>query len=237
MQLGLTRMVKDVQKLTGKIALLNRFVARSVDKNISFFKILRKLKDFKWAEECEWALEELKVYLTTPPLLANLKVGERMYIYLAISENAVSSVCISEKGGKQNLMYYVSIMLQGAEKRYLKIEKLALALVTMARKLRPYFQSHPIVVLTNHLWKQVIAKPDVSGRMVKWAVELGEFDIEFQTRTAIKAQVFAYFVVEIVGERQQENQSWFLHVDGSSNVSKGELGYVYKVWEASRSKL
>ncbi|KAL0307646.1 UNVERIFIED_CONTAM: hypothetical protein Sangu_3017800 [Sesamum angustifolium] len=84
---------------------------------------------------------------------------------------------------------------------------------------------------------EVIAKLDVSGRMVKWAVELGEFDIEFQRRTAIKAQVFADFVVEIVSEQQQENQSWFLHVDGSSNVSKGELGYIYKVWEASRSKL
>ncbi|KAL2235091.1 UNVERIFIED_CONTAM: Ribonuclease HI [Sesamum indicum] len=151
-------------------------------------------------------------------------VGETLYVYLAVSDYAVSSVLVREEGGRQSPVYYVSKMLQGAEKKYIQIEKLALALVITARNLRPYFQSHPIVVLTNHPLKQVMAKPDTSGRMVKWAVELGEFDIEFQTRNAIKAQVFADFLVEFAGDQPQKEERWLLHVDGSSTSKNGGAG-------------
>ncbi|XP_011081468.1 uncharacterized protein LOC105164513 [Sesamum indicum] len=131
---------------------------------------------------------------------------------------------VREENGKQNPVYYVSKMLQGAEKKYIQIEKLALALVITTRKLQPYFQSHPIVVLTNHPLKQVMSKPDTSGRMIKWAVELGEFDIEFQTRNAIKAQVFADFLVEFEGEQPEKEERWLLHVDGSSTSKNGVAG-------------
>ncbi|KAL2237224.1 UNVERIFIED_CONTAM: Transposon Tf2-12 polyprotein [Sesamum indicum] len=198
LQLGSPRSIKEVQQLTGNVASLNRFIARSADRNLPFFKILRKVNDFEWNGECEKALQELKLYLTTPSLLSNPMVGEKLYVYLAVSDNAVSSVLVQEEGGKQSPVYYVSKMWQGAEKKYIQIEKLALALVMTSRKLRPYFQSHPIVVLTNHPLKQVMSKPDTSGRMVKWAVELGEFDIEFQTRSAVKAQGPDGVEIEIV---------------------------------------
>ncbi|KAL0355389.1 UNVERIFIED_CONTAM: Ribonuclease HI [Sesamum radiatum] len=90
-------------------------------------------------------------------------------------------------------------MLQGAEKRYTQIEKLALALVITARKLRPYFQSHKIIVLTNHPLGHIMTRPDASGRLGKWAVELGEYDVEYQSRTTVKAQALADFVVEFAG--------------------------------------
>ncbi|XP_011093333.1 uncharacterized protein LOC105173330 [Sesamum indicum] len=224
MQLGSPKSIKEVQQLTGKVASLNRFIARFADRNLPFFKVLRKSNNFEWNEECEQALQELKLYLTTPPLLSNPMIGEKLYVYLAVFDNAVSSVLIREENGKQNPVYYVSKMLQGAEKKYIQIEKLALALVITARKLRPYFQSHPIVVLTNHPLKQVMSKPDTSGRMIKWAVELGEFDIEFQTRNAIKAQVFADFLVEFVGEQPEKEEKWLLHVNGSSTSKNGGAG-------------
>lgn len=66
-------------------------------------------------------------------------------------------------------VYYISKMLQGVEIRYLDIEKLALALIVSARKLRSYFQSHGIIILTNLSLRQVLSKPKVSGRMVKWS--------------------------------------------------------------------
>ncbi|KAL0462488.1 UNVERIFIED_CONTAM: hypothetical protein Slati_0136400 [Sesamum latifolium] len=128
-------------------------------------------------------------------------------------------------GGSKSIPYDPALVSKSDEKRYIQIEKLALALVTTARKLRPYFQSHPIVVLTNHPLRQVMAKPDVSGRLVKWAVELGEFDIEFQTRMAVKAQAFADFMVELSGEQLQEKgEAWMLHVDGYSNTTNGGAG-------------
>ncbi|KAL2252542.1 UNVERIFIED_CONTAM: hypothetical protein Sindi_0048900 [Sesamum indicum] len=111
MQFGSPKSVKDIKTLTGKIATLNRFIARSADCNLPFFKVLRKVKDFEWIEECEKALQELKAYLTTPPLLAIPLVGEKLYIYLAVLDEAVSSVLVREEHGKQSLVYYVSKIL------------------------------------------------------------------------------------------------------------------------------
>ncbi|KAL0385933.1 UNVERIFIED_CONTAM: Retrovirus-related Pol polyprotein from transposon gypsy [Sesamum radiatum] len=216
--------LKDVQKLTGKIASLNCFISRSADKSLLFFKSLGKAKEFKWTKECEQALQSLKQYLATP-LLANPKQGETLFVYLAVSDEAVSSVLVMEQEKTQNPVYYVSKMLQGAEKRYAQIEKLALALVITARKLRPYFQSHKIIVLTNRPLGHIMKRPDASGRLVKWAVKLGEYDVEYQSRTAIKAQVLADFVVEFAGEQVSEVKgAWLLHVDGSSNASNGGAG-------------
>ncbi|XP_011078522.1 uncharacterized protein LOC105162227 [Sesamum indicum] len=82
------------------------------------------------------------------------------------------------------------------------------------------------VVLTNHPLQNVLAQPDTSGRLVKWAVELGEYDIEHQARAAEKAQVLADFVIELSSEPEssQEIGKWILHVDGSSNASLGGAG-------------
>ena len=66
------------------------------------------------------------------------------------------------------------------------MEKLILALVTTARKLRPYFQAHTIEVPTEYPKKQVLHKPETSGRLMKWAIELSEFDIRYKPKTAIK---------------------------------------------------
>ncbi|XP_077232053.1 uncharacterized protein LOC143865834 [Tasmannia lanceolata] len=65
-----------------------------------------------------------------------------------------------------------------------------------ARKLRPYFQAHMIKVLTDQPLRQVLHRPDTSWRLVKWAVELSEFDIRYLPRPAIKAQVLADFVAD-----------------------------------------
>ena len=76
------------------------------------------------------------------------------------------------------------------------MEKLILALVTVARKLRPYFQAHTIEVPTEYPMKQVLHKLETSGRLMKWALELSEFDIRYKPKIAIKGQVLAYFVIE-----------------------------------------
>ncbi|MDD0148514.1 RNase H-like domain-containing protein, partial [Shigella flexneri] len=89
---------------------------------------------------------------------------EPLYLYLAVGDEAVSAVLVREDGTLHKPIYYVSKVLQGPELRYLNIEKLALALVTTAKRLRPYFKSHTVTVLTNYPLRQVLTKPDVSGR-------------------------------------------------------------------------
>ncbi|CAL8136493.1 unnamed protein product [Prunus armeniaca] len=85
---------KEIPSLTGRVAALNRFLSRSTDKCMPFFKALKKGHKDKWDDECEVAFQNLKTYLTSPPLLSKPIPGEDLYIYLAVSDSAVSSVPI-----------------------------------------------------------------------------------------------------------------------------------------------
>ncbi|MCI41022.1 gag-pol polyprotein, partial [Trifolium medium] len=109
--------------------------------------------------------------------------------------------------------------LRGAEVRYQRIERLSLAVVVTARKLRQYFQSHEIVVKTDYPIKNVLRKPDLAGRIVAWSVELSEFDLTSVPRGAIKSQMLADFVLEMSTPPGEEKESpWTLSVDGASNI-------------------
>ncbi|KAL0430558.1 UNVERIFIED_CONTAM: hypothetical protein Sradi_0681800 [Sesamum radiatum] len=102
---------------------------------------------------------------------------------------------------------------------------MALALIINARKLCPYFFSYPVGVRTNTPLKQVLSKPETSGRLVKWAIELSEYDISYLPRTTIKAQALADFVSEMTGSTQEEvpeARPWLLHIDGSSTAQGSE---------------
>ena len=138
--------IKKVQRLTGRIIALSRFVSRVNDKCQPFFQVLKKA--FQWDTKCEEAFSALKTYLSSPPILVSPIEGELLSLYLAVSDFSTSVVLIRDKERVQHLVYYCSRALRGAEERYLRMEKLILALVTAARKLCPYFQAHTIEVPT-----------------------------------------------------------------------------------------
>ena len=148
--------VKELQTLTGRIVALSRFVSRLGERCLPFFKTLRKAQRFNWDEDCQVAFDQLKEYLASPPLLSSPKTGEELFLYLSVSAGAVSVVLVREDDGLQRPIYYVSRVLLDAETRYQELEKMAYALVIAARKLRPYFQAHTIVVLTNAPLRQVL---------------------------------------------------------------------------------
>ena len=113
------------------------------------------------------------------------------------------------------------------------MEKLILALVTAARKLCPYFQAHTIEVPTEYPMKQVLHKPEVSRRLMKWAIELSEFDIRYKPKTTIKGQVLADFVMEFtpmeLAQTTHEKDDlpiWKLSVDGASNAQGSRAGLI-----------
>ena len=135
--------------MAGKVAALSRFVSKTAERCLPFFKALRQHKNFHWDEECQKSFLELKEYLSQPPLLVNPKQGDILLLYLAVTPMAVSSVLVREENTIQRPVYYTSRRLQGAEARYSKIEKMLFALVISARRLRPYFQAHTIIVLTD----------------------------------------------------------------------------------------
>ena len=189
LEISSPRMTKEVQSLTGRVAAFNRFISKATDKCLPFFKTLKKA--FTWTEECETTFQELKHYLSNPPFLSPSKEGEDLFLYLAVSVTAVSAALIREENKVQLPLYYVSQAFQGAEARYPRIAKITFALIVALRKLRPYFQANPIIVMTDQPIKKAMNKPKAAGRMVQWAIELSQFDIEYHPQTTIKTQALA----------------------------------------------
>ncbi|KAM1483810.1 hypothetical protein ACFXTO_035939 [Malus domestica] len=163
---------KDIQSLTSKVATLTRFISKATDRCAPFFKALKGSKKYiTWTDECVEAFKNLKDYMSKAHMLSK-----------------------PEDGNVERPVYYASKALQDAETRYSNIEKLALALVMSARKLRLYFQAHSIIVLTNHPLRQILQSLDTFGRMIKWVIALGEFDIFYQPKPAKKGQAVADFI-------------------------------------------
>ena len=105
------------------------------------------------------------------------------------------------------------------------MEKLILALVTTSRKLRPYFQAHTVEVLIEYPMKQILNKPETSRRLMKWAIELSEFDIRYKPRIVVKGQILADFIIEFTPAQSIEATQlaldlpiWKLSVDEAANA-------------------
>ncbi|XP_020235082.1 uncharacterized protein LOC109814953 [Cajanus cajan] len=221
--------VKEVQQLAERMASLSRFLSKVVDKSLPLFQCLRKNDRFAWTDDCEREFGELKQALTSPPILRKPQTDSPLLVYMSASDSAVSAVLVQEKGNFQMPIYFVSRVLQGAEVHYQKIEKLAFTILVIARKLRHYFQSYKVVIRTDYPIRQVLQKPDLPGRMMKWSIELSEFAIKYEPRGAIKAQALADFLVELSSPAEEDSSGeseWILSIEGASNLGGSGAGIV-----------
>ena len=114
-----------------------------------FFQLLNKWKRFEWTEEYALAFQQLKKYLSRPPIMSRLEVNEVLFAYIAVASHTVSLVLVQVDSGVQRLVYYVSKSLHEADVRHLPLEKAILTVMHAMRKLSHYFQSHTVVVLTQ----------------------------------------------------------------------------------------
>uniref|UniRef100_A0A2N9FX58 Uncharacterized protein n=1 Tax=Fagus sylvatica TaxID=28930 RepID=A0A2N9FX58_FAGSY len=204
---------KQVQRLTGMVAALGR--------------------------NCSAAFEGIKAYLSSPPCLSIPYSGEPLFLYLAVSEHAVSAVLIRETNEGQRPVFFVSKTMDETESRYLPLEKAALALIQAAKKLPHYFQASTVTVLTDLPLKMLMHSSDFSGRITRWGVHLGSLGVEYKPRTSIKGQVLADFVAEFQGKEAStesnytpspcvigDSSEWKLFVDGASNMKGAGAGAV-----------
>ena len=139
----------------------------------------------------------------------------------------------------------MSKSLHEAEVHYLPLEKVILVVVLGTRKLPHYFQAHTIVVLTQLPLKTILRSADYIGRIAKWGIILGAFDIKYMLRTSIKGQVLTDLVAEfteppikeleaagdmdekLVGTISQYRlPAWEIYVDGASNQKGSGIGLV-----------
>ena len=222
---------KEVQKSTGMLAALNRFISKFVDRCRPFYQLLKKWRGFQWDEECDITFRDLKDYLMQAPVLTAPELGEDMFMYLLVSEHAMSTVLLRDQGVQQ-LVYYISKTLVDAETRYLPLEKLVLALVHATRKLPQYFQAHTVFILTEYPLQSLLKRSDFTGRIAKWGTRLGSFDIRYKPWNVVKGQVLVDFVAEFSFKNNMdmvchvENRSWRVFVDGASSALGASSGIV-----------
>ncbi|GJV76982.1 reverse transcriptase domain-containing protein [Tanacetum coccineum] len=168
-QLPSPRTMKEVQSLNGKLAGLNRFLSKSADKSLPLFKTLKKCAkkgDFRWTTEAEEAFTQLKQHIAALPTLVAPRPGEELIMYLSATHGAISAVLLTDRGSVQTPVYFVSKALKETEINYSAMEKLILALVFAAKRLR-------------------------SERLAG-----GSFNILIEPRTAVKGQILADFLIE-----------------------------------------
>uniref|UniRef100_A0A2N9HX21 Uncharacterized protein n=1 Tax=Fagus sylvatica TaxID=28930 RepID=A0A2N9HX21_FAGSY len=201
-------------KFLGITAALNRFISRSADRCQPFFQLLKNGTTFKWDDSCVSAFEDLKRYLSSPLLLSKPVPGEPLFLYLAVSERAVSAILIRIKDTVQCPVYYTSKTMTEAETRYLPLEK------------------YPVQAMFH--------KADFIGRIWKWGAKIGTLDVKYLPRTAIKGQILADFVAEFTPTAEQKDLNettfqentpedsgwWKIYVDGASNAKGSGTGVV-----------
>jgi hypothetical protein len=160
MRMEVPRSQKKVQRLTGCMAALSRFISRLGEKGMPFYKLLKKVDKIQWTIEAQEALEALKKFLTTPPVLKpprramSGQPAEDLLLYISCRTHVVSTVLVvewAEEGHAypvQHPVYFISEVLGPSKIRYPKVQKVLYAVLLTTRKLRHYFDDHKVIVVT-----------------------------------------------------------------------------------------
>ncbi|GKC03693.1 reverse transcriptase domain-containing protein [Tanacetum coccineum] len=203
------RTLKEMQSLSGKLTALNHFLAKSAERSLPFSNTLKNITkenkhEYRWTKEAKEAFQKMKKLIMDLPSLTLPWEKETLYAYLAVSAEAVSEVLLTDRKGRQCPVQYVSRTLNEAERNYAVMKKLELFLIHMTRRLRRYFKAHPVKVITDQPIKNVLNNTETSGKLAKYVVELGPYNITFIPRNAVKGHVLADFLSEAMeGEKEE----------------------------------
>jgi ribonuclease HI len=224
-QIGPIRDLKGVQRVLGCLAALSRFISRLGEKGLPLYRLLKKHERFSWTTEAQEALDKLKASLTHAPILTPPQDSEPLYLYVAATTQVVNAVIVVERTEEghalpvQRPVYYSSEVLSNIKTRYPQVQKLLYAVVLARRKLRHYFEAHPVTVVSSFPLGEIIRNLDASGRIAKWSVELMGEALAYAPRKAIKSQILADFVAEWTDTQlpppQIQVECWTLYFDSS----------------------
>jgi hypothetical protein len=134
--------IKDLQKLTGFMAALNRFISKLGERGLPFFKLLKHQEKFVWTPEADQALAQLKDFLSKPPILTTPRKKEQLLLYLAATTHVVSTAIVVERQEDshaypvQQPVYFISEVLSESKARYQPVQKLLYAALITSQKLR-----------------------------------------------------------------------------------------------------
>jgi ribonuclease HI len=235
--MGPIKDLKRVQRVMGCLVALSRFISCLGEKGLPLYRLLRKAEHFTWTPEAEEALGNLKALLTNAPILVPPAAGEALLIYVAATTQVVSAAVVVEKREEghalliQRPVYFISEVLSETKICYPQIQKLLYAVILTRRKLRHYFESHPVTMVSSFPLGEIIQCRKASGRIAKWAVELMGETLSFAPRKAIKSQVLADFLAEWVDTQLSiapiQAELWTMYFDGSLMKTGAGAGLLF----------
>jgi ribonuclease HI len=235
--MGPIKDLKGVQRVMGCLAALSRFISRLGEKGLPLYRLLRKAERFTWTPEAKKALGNLKALLTNTPILVPPATAEALLIYVAATTQVVSAAIVVERREEdlallvQRPVYFISEVLSETKVRYPQIQKLLYAVILTRRKLRHYFESHPVTVVSSFPLGEIIQCREASGRIAKWVVELMGETLSFAPRKAIKSQVLADFLAEWTNTQLPttpiQPELWTMYFDGSLMKTGARAGLLF----------
>jgi ribonuclease HI len=235
--MGPIKDLKGVQRVMGCLAALGRFISRLGEKGLPLYHLLRKAERFAWTPEAEEALGNLKALLTNAPILVPPAAGEALLIYVAATTQVVSAMVVVERREEghallvQRPVYFINKVLSETKVRYPQIQKLLYAVILTRQKLRHYFESHPVTVVSSFPLGEIIQSREASGRIAKWAVELMGETLSFAPRKAIKSQVLGDFLAEWTDTQLPtapiQPELWTMYFDGSLMKTGAGAGLLF----------
>ncbi|KAB2604032.1 hypothetical protein D8674_042381 [Pyrus ussuriensis x Pyrus communis] len=231
---------KQLQSLLGQINFLRRFIANSAGK-MKAFSTLLKLKDtdkFVWREEHQSAFTQIKVALSTPPVLVPPCRTKPLKLYISAAAESIGCLLAQDNNvGREQAVFYLSRNLNSPELNYSPVEKLCLALFFAASKLRHYMlPSVTQVIAQTDVIRYMLTRPIVKGRIGKWTLALSEFSLQYVPQKAVKGQALADFLAQHpspygfeggdvdIGLVTIRDNHWTMHFDGSSTSTSAGVG-------------
>src|SRR4051812_3447432 len=180
--------LKQVQNFTGCLASLNRFLSRLGEKSIPLYQLMKKKEKFTWTPQANEAFKEMKRMLSTALILAAPIEKESMMLYVAATNRVISAVMVVEHPKKdkaqpiQRPVYYISEVLSASKNNYPHYQKMCYGVYMANKRLKSYFQAHPITVVSSAPLPHIMGIREATERVAKWAIDIASQAIQYEPK-------------------------------------------------------